>query len=54
MHEVYTVKIDIFECVYFREFMKMGNFAYIRIYILSIIGFFAYCYFQVVHIFTGI
>ena len=31
-----TVNVDIFACINFREFMKMGNFACIKTRVLSI------------------
>ena len=37
---MYTV--NIFVHIHFRRFMKMGNFACIKIYVLSIIGYFCY------------
>ena len=33
-----TVNVDIFACINFREIMKMGNFACIKIRVLSITG----------------
>ena len=33
-----TVNVDIFACIHFREIMKMGNFASIKIRVLSITG----------------
>ena len=33
-----TVNVDIFACINFRGFMKMANFACIRIRVLCIIG----------------
>ena len=33
-----TVNVDIFACIHFRGFMKMGNFACIKIRILCTIG----------------
>ena len=33
-----TVNVDIFACIKFRGFMKMGNFACIKIRVLCIIG----------------
>ena len=32
------VNVDIFACINFRDFMKMGNFACIKIHVLCIIG----------------
>ena len=33
-----TVNVDIFMCINFRGFMKMGNFVSIKIRVLSIYG----------------
>ena len=33
-----TVNVDIFACIIFRVFMKMGNFTCIKIHVLCIIG----------------
>ena len=33
-----TVNVDIFVCINFREFIKIGNFACTKIRVLSIIG----------------
>ena len=33
-----TVNVDIFACIDFRGFMKIGNFACIKICVLCIIG----------------
>ena len=35
---VITVNVDIFECINFRGFMEIGNFACIKIRVLCIIG----------------
>ena len=35
---VLTVNVDIFACISFRGFMKMDNFACIKIRVLSITG----------------
>ena len=35
---MYTVNVDIFACIDFRGFMKMGNFVCIKIRVLCIIG----------------
>ena len=32
---LYTVNVDIFACIHFRGFMKMGNFAWIKIRVFS-------------------
>ena len=32
---VYSVNVDIFACINFRGFMKMGNFAWIEIRVFS-------------------
>ena len=34
----YTVNVDIFTCIHFLGFMEVGNFACIKIRVLSIIG----------------
>ena len=39
---IYTVNVDIFACINFRGFMKLGNFACIKIRVLCIIGFIGY------------
>ena len=51
-----TVNLDIFACIYFRGFMKMGNFACIKIGVLSIVGALGYyeTNFRGVHIFSDI
>ena len=33
-----TVNVDIFACIHFHGFMKMGNFARIKIHILCTVG----------------
>ena len=33
-----TVNVDIFTCIYFRGFMKMVNFACIKIRVFSVTG----------------
>ena len=38
MYRVYTVNVDIFACIHFCGFMKMGNFARIEIRALCITG----------------
>ena len=50
------MNVDIFACIDFRGFMKMGNFACIKICVLSIIGSLGYCesYFRDVHVFVDI
>ena len=35
---IYTVNVDIFACINFRVFTKMGNFAWIKIRVLRMIG----------------
>ena len=35
---LYTVNVDIFACIHFRRFMKMVNFACIKIRVSSITG----------------
>ena len=37
---MYTVNVDIFACINFREFMKIGNFARIKICITVSLGYF--------------
>ena len=32
---MYTVNVDIFACINFRGFMKMGNFTCIKIHVFS-------------------
>ena len=51
-----TVKVDIFECLNFRGFIKMGNFMCIKIHVFSITSSLCYykCNFHDVHIFTDI
>ena len=51
-----TVNVDIFTCINFRGFMKMGNFACIKISVLSVIGSLGYyeTYFRGVHMFADI
>ena len=39
---IHTMNVDIFACINFRGFMKMGNFACIKIRVLSIIGTLSY------------
>ena len=39
MQNIYTVNVDIFTCINFREIMKMGNFACNKIHVLSATGF---------------
>ena len=53
---IYTVNVDIFVCIDSSVFMKMGNFACIKIHVLSIIDSFGYykSNFQGVHIFADI
>ena len=50
------MNVDIFTCRYFRGFMKMGNFACIKICVLSIFGSLGYdkSNFRGVHIFADI
>ena len=52
----YTVNVDIFACIDFRGFMKLGNFACIKICVLCIIGSIGYykSNFRGVHIFADI
>ena len=38
----YTVNVDIFACINFHGFMKMGSFAFIKICVLIIIGSLSY------------
>ena len=49
-----TVNVDIFACINFRGIMKMGNFARIKIRILSITGSIGYhkSYFRSIYIFA--
>ena len=35
---MHTVNVDIFTCIHFHGFMKMGNFTCIKIRVLSITG----------------
>ena len=51
-----TVNVDIFACIHFRGFMKLGNFACIKIRVLCIIGSQGYykSNFRGVHIFGDI
>ena len=51
-----TVNVDIFACIHFRGFMKMGNFACIKIRVLCIIGSLGYykCNLRGVHIVADI
>ena len=52
----YTVNVDIFACINFHEFAKMGNFACIEIRVLSATGSIGYykSNFRGVHIFPHI
>ena len=51
-----TVNVDIFACIHFREFIKLGNFACIKIRVLCIIASIGYykSNFRGVHIFADI
>ena len=51
-----TVNVDIFACINFCGFMKLGNFACIKIRVLCIIGSIGFnkCNFRGVHIFSDI
>ena len=51
-----TVNVDIFACIHFRGFMKMGHFACIKIRVFSIIISLGYykTNFRGVHIFADI
>ena len=35
---LHTVNVDIFVCINFHRFMKMGNLACIKIFVLNITG----------------
>ena len=50
------MNVDIFACINFRGFMKMGNFACIKIRVLCVIGSLGYynSNFRGVHIFADI
>ena len=56
MYRHYTVNVDIFECINFREFVKICNFAGIYIRVLDNIASKRHDknYFLVVHIFADI
>ena len=51
---LYTVNVDIFACINFRGFDKMGNFARIKIRVFSILCSLSYdkCIFHVEYIFA--
>ena len=52
----YTVNVDIFACIHFRGFMKLGNFACIKIRVLCMIASIGYykSNFRGEHIFADI
>ena len=49
---LYTVNVDIFACINFRGFEKMGNFACINIRVLGATGSIYKSNFRGVHIFA--
>ena len=53
---LYTVNVDIFACINFRGFMKIGNFACIKIRVISTKGSLGFndSNFQGVYIFADI